>query len=104
MDTAAQINNLLLHVERAAVALTTAQHPDVELHLKIDCALPGAQGIVDCDLTEAHPTAMGLDATLTPVHSHCVECGAIYTLPPAAHNVRCPACAGQGEAPGPSAT
>lgn len=104
MDTATQINNLLLHVERAALALTTPQHPDVELHLEIDCTLPGAEGIVDCDLTEAHMTTTGLDATLTPARSHCVSCGAIYSITPATQDVHCPTCATQHEAPDHSAT
>ncbi len=103
MDTVTQINNLLLQVEHAAVALTTPQHPDVELHLEIDCTLPGAEGIVDCALTEAHMTATGLDATLTPVHSHCVKCGAVYSIAHAAHDVHCPTCAAQNAAPDHSA-
>jgi hypothetical protein len=93
MDTATQINNLLLHLDRAALALTTPQHPDIELRLGIDCTTPGAAGIVDCDLTETHTMGQHIAATLTPIHSHCVECGAIFTIPAGTHDIQCPACA-----------
>jgi hypothetical protein len=99
MDTATQINNLLLQLDRAALALTTPQHPDIELHLEIDCTLPGACGIVDCELIEAHVTKHGIDATLAPAHSHCVDCGTIYLITPDAHDVSCPSCATQARVP-----
>ena len=94
MDTATQINNLLLHLDRAALALTTAEHPDVEVRLGIDCTQPGADRILDYDMTATQPTAGGgVQATLTPVHGRCGDCGAIYTIPSGTHDIYCPACA-----------
>jgi hypothetical protein len=93
MDTATQINNLLLQLDRAALALTTPQHPDIEVHLEIDCTAPGAAGIVDCELTETHKAGSLVEATLTPIHSHCVKCGAIFTIPHGTHEIYCPSCA-----------
>ena len=99
MDTATQINNLLLQLDRAALALTTPQHPDIEVQLEIDCTRPGAAGIVDCALTETHTTGSLIAATLTPIHSHCVTCGAIFTISPGTHEIYCPACAAQQRVP-----
>ncbi len=104
MDTATQINNLLLQLDHAALALTTPQHPDVELCLGIDCTRPEARGILDCELTATHPTASGgVQAVLTPVHSRCADCGAIYTIPAGAQDVYCPACASRRWVPARSA-
>jgi hypothetical protein len=94
MDTATQINNLLLHLDRTALALTTAEHPDVEVRLGIDCTLPEATHILDYDMTATQLTATGgVQATLTPVHGRCGDCGAIYTIPSGTHDIYCPACA-----------
>lgn len=102
MDTSTQINNLLLQLDRAALALTTTDHPDVDLRLDIDCTMPGAAGIVDCAVTRSQSTAAGVEVILTPVHSHCVQCGAIYTIAPGAHDVFCPACASRQWVPHPN--
>jgi hypothetical protein len=100
MDTATQINNLLLHLDRAALALTTPEHPDVEVRLGIDCTLPEATHILDYAMSATQPTTGGgVQATLTPVHGRCGECGAIYTIPSGTHDIYCPACASRRWAP-----
>lgn len=92
MDTATQINKLLLQLDTAALRITNAAHPDVELHLDINCAVPGAYGIVECAVEEAHTCGTCLDLTVMPVRSHCACCGAIYSVVPGAEDLHCPAC------------
>lgn len=93
MDTIRQINRLLDELDAAAIQLTDAQHPDVVVHLDLNCLTPGADGILECAIAESHPTATGLDVTLQPVRSHCPTCGTIFTPPPHTPTLLCPQCA-----------
>jgi hypothetical protein len=92
MDTATQINKLLLQLDIAALRITNAAHPDVELHLDINCAVPGACGIVECDVETAHTCGSCLDLTVMPVRSHCATCGVIFAVAPGTEDLHCPAC------------
>ena len=92
MDTATQINKLLLQLDIAALRMTNTAHPDVELHLDLNCAVPGAHGIVECAVEEAHTSGACLDLTVMPVRSHCVACGAVFAVAPGAADLHCPRC------------
>ena len=92
MDTATQINKLLLQLDIAALRMTDAAHPDIELHLDINCAVPGADGIVECAVEEAHTSGACLDMTVLPVRSHCAGCGAIFAVTPGTEDLHCPTC------------
>ena len=92
MDTLTQINRLLRHLDATAVSLTDAQHPSVDVHLDLNCAVPGAADVVECAVEEAHNTSTGLDLTLAPVRRHCVVCGNIFTVAPHDPRTTCPDC------------
>jgi hypothetical protein len=47
---------------------------------------------VECAVEEAHNRGAGLDLTVMPVRSHCVTCGAIFTVAPGAADMHCPSC------------
>ncbi len=92
MATATQINKLLLQLDIAVLRMTDAIHPDVELHLDLNCAVPGASGVVECAVEEAHTCGTCLDLTVLPVRSHCATCGAIFAVAPGAADLHCPRC------------
>jgi hypothetical protein len=105
LDTATQINQLLLQLDLAALALTDGQHPQVDIRLDLDCTQPGAADISTCALTAAQSTATGLELTLRPVTAHCRACGALFALLPGDQTLACPACAAptQADPPGTAA-
>ena len=92
IDTATQINKLLLQLDIAALRITSAAHPDVELHLAMNCAVRGAAGVVEYAVEDAHTCGPCLDLTVLPVRSHCAACGAIFVVAPCAADLHCPSC------------
>ncbi len=93
MITASQINELLLRLDIAAIALTDPQHPDVTVALRETAHEAEAAGLVDCTVAEAQETAAGLAVKLAPAHRHCAKCGAVFEVTPQTHATECGPCA-----------